>query len=74
MPGSLGDVYTFEELYNYYESCREPTTKDEAVAMISNFFFNLGHCCGEGPYRKALQTPRVLFTALAVVAKDDKQT
>ena len=71
MPGSLGDVYTFQQLYDYYNQCAAPTTKKAAVAMISNFFYNLGHCAGDAPYMKALSTPQVLFDALAMVAKPD---
>lgn len=67
MPGSLGDVYTFQQLYDYYNQCAVPTTPKAAVSMIENFFWNLGHCCGNGPYMQALKTPDVLFAALKVI-------
>ena len=72
MPGSLGDVYTFQQLYDYYDCCAAPTTKKAAVSMISNFFYNLGHCAGDAPYMQALQTPQVLFQALAVIASEEQ--
>ena len=74
MTGSLGDVYTFQQLYDYYNQCAVPTTKKAAVSMINNFFFNLGHCRGDAPYKDALHTPEVLFKALSVVARNDVQT
>lgn len=74
MPGNLGDVYTFQQLYDYYNQCAVPATKDAAVRMISNFFYNLGHCAGDAPYMQALETPEVLFQALSVVARKDVQT
>ena len=63
----MKDVYTFEELYDYTNSLPEPKTRHAANNMLVNFLFNLGHCCGEGPYMKALQFPPVLMKALAIL-------